>query len=347
MTQHQWTSEEEHDCLTLGWDAFADLYPDLSNNAYRFKKKRLQRRTRLEQVVTSIGSPKPDPRDEDWERLFTSLVSADAVRAHLDPTDESAEIDAPVPGPIGIAFFSDLHAGAQGVNYQQLHQDILTLRDTDGLYGVVNGDLWENAKPQMKSGNALYHSLFASPREQYQYIRWELAHALGKWIAISEGNHDARDGMLAGVDRLPDLCNELSCYYFTERGGTIYLNVGGQRYVIVMKHQYQGHSNITKSNSNRRLWQEWPHTWESADVIATAHFHEPDSYHTSQRGRDVVWLRSGTYKEHDSWSESKGYKPRYGVPIVVFHPGERRMTLFHHFDDGVAYLNAIRQTVAA
>lgn len=340
-----WTAEEDQDALDLGFDEFSRMHPHRTWNAYRFRKGRIQRRQRLDATTTEpIGSAKPDPREEDWEALFTSLVQADSVRASLDPTDEKADVTAPVDGPVGVAFFSDIHAGAQGVDYKRLNDDVLTLRDTEGLYGVINGDLWEAAKPQMKSGNALYHGLFNSPREQYEYTRWQLAPATGKWIAITQGNHDARDGMVAGVDRLPDLCAALDAYYFTERGGTVYLTVGSVVYVLVVKHQYLGHSNVTKSNSNRRLWQEWPHAWESADVIATAHFHEPDTYHTSQRGRDVVWLRSGTYKAHDPWSESKGYKPRYGVPIVIFDPTERKMTTFHHFDDGVAFLRAVRGT---
>ena len=124
---------------------------------------------------------------------------------------------------------------------------------------------------------------------------------------------------------------------------TVYYTVGGHTYTIVAKHDYGGKSNITKTNSARRLWTEWPHSWQTADVIALAHLHEPNVSIQQQRGQDVVWLRSGAFKLVDEYALSKGYKSCYGVPIVVFFPGTRKMVPFLDFDEGVRYLRMVRR----
>lgn len=343
MTRRGWTDQERQDAVTLDWEAFTQAYPDRSLEAYLRQQRRARAAEGSQPVapVKTVTSPMPDPNEDEWEELFSSLERADRARKYLSPTEETTHVS--LSGPVAIAFMSDVHIGAGGVDYARFRADLDLIRETPDLYFLINGDLLENAKPQMKSGNALYHSLFSSPREQVAYARSRLTPVRDKLLVLTQGNHDARDGMMAGIDRLPDIAKELQAPYFTEKGGTIYLNVDGQDYVIVVKHQYGGQSKITKSNSARRLWTEWPNSWESADVVALAHLHEPDLYLTQQRGQDVVWLRGGTYKVHDEWAESKGYKPTYGVPTVVFMPGERKMVPFASMEDAVAFMEAIRK----
>lgn len=336
----QWTAAEDHDALTLDRDEFLARHPHRTWNALRFRLNRINKGKRSMDAATITA--KPDPSDDELEELFTSLERADAARHNLSPTEDSITISFPDGLPIGVAFMSDIHAGASGVDYARFRADLEAIRDTDGLYTVVNGDLIENAKHMSKAGAALYHSAFASPREQMTYVRKRLAIAQGKILAILSGNHDSRDGQ-AGIDRLPDLCRALDVPYGTEAGMTINLHVSGQPYVVVAKHDYTGKSNITKTNSARRLWSEWPHSWDAADVIALAHLHELNVSTQYQRGRDVVWLRSGAYKVHDEYALSKGYKSTYGVPVVVFFPGTRKLVAIPDFEEGVRYLRALRQ----
>lgn len=335
-----WTEQEDQDALAYDYEDFATLHPTRTWNAYRFRKSRIQRKHRV--MDTASISAKPEPSDDELEELFTSLERAEAARAGLSPTEDTITVNAPDDLPCGIAFMSDIHAGASGVDYARFRHDLEVIRDTDGLYTIVNGDLLENAKVMSKAGNALYHAAFANPREQITYVRKRLSIARGKILAILSGNHDSRDGMYAGIDRLPQLCRDLDVPYGTEAGMTVNFVVGGHQYVVVAKHDYTGKSNITKSNSARRMWTEWPHSWDSADVIALAHLHEANLSVQYQRGQEVVWLRSGAFKIHDEYALSKGYKSTYGVPIVVFFPGTRKMIAFLDFDEGVRYLNAVR-----
>lgn len=366
MARQHWTEQEIRDASTIpDWDTFHRLHPrrdygavwqKMNRMGLPYPQKGVSPQVDPEPVPTVATVPppepvqdptpivgaKPDPAEEELEVLFTSLERAEAARGHLSPTDDVIHVTAPDDAPTAIAFMSDIHAGASGVDYGRFRRDLEVIRDTPGLYVVVNGDLVENAKVMSKAGNALYHAAFTNPREQMLYVRKRLAIAQGKILAILSGNHDSRDGSHAGIDRLPQLCQHLDVPYGTEAGMTIYFTVGGHRYTIVAKHDYQGKSQITKSNSARRLWTEWPHSWDSADVIALAHLHEPNLAVTHQRGQEVVWLRSGAFKVHDEYALSKGYRSAYGVPVVVFFPGTRKMVPFLDFDEGVRYLAAAR-----
>lgn len=345
LSSDPWTDEEKQDALILSYAEFCEKWGDRrSPNAYWSTRKRLKQRgdTVPPAPDDALSHAKRDPSLDDLEALFESIERAEAIRPHISPTEQVYHTKAPDHAPFGVAFMSDIHAGASGVDYARFRHDLEVIRDTEGLGVIINGDLMENAKVMSKAGNALYHAAFTSPREQYLYIKTRLSTIQDKIIAILAGNHDSRDGSHAGIDRLPDLCRDLDTHYGTEAGMTVYLTVGDERYTIVAKHDYQGKSSITKTNSARRLWTEWPHAWDSADVIALAHLHEPMLSVQYQRGKDVVWLRSGAYKIHDEYALSKGYKSQYGVPVVVFFPDERKLIPFADFDEGVRYLNSIR-----
>jgi predicted phosphodiesterase len=337
-----WSDEEKRACLSLEFDDFHELYPERNWNAYRFKRSRLiEKGIPITSEETSLSSPKPEPREEDWEELFSHLESAEESRRRLSPTDQHIRISGG-DEPFALAFMSDIHAGGGGVDYARFRADLDALRETDGVGVIINGDLFENAKHMMKSGEALYHGAFNSPREQYYYIKSRLATIADKIAVISAGNHDTRDG-IGGLDRLPDLCRDLGTAYFSEKGGTVFLTVGSQEYVVAVKHEWTGNSQINKSNRTRRMWAEWTGAWENADVVTVGHLHQPDLHTSTQKGRDVHYVQSGTYKHiADGYSEKLGFKPAYGVPIVVFYPDERRIVPFSDFHAGLMFLRVAR-----
>lgn len=294
------------------------------------------------QIPPRIERPAPSG-DDEWEELFSYLESAAERRGGLSESTNSIEWTAPVDGPIAVAFVSDIHAGSEGVLYRRFREDMEAIASTEGLYAICNGDLMENAKIMSKAGNAVYSSIFTSPREQLEYVRRRMGIAKGKWVLINAGNHDSRDYNVAGIDRLPDLCRELEVPYGTEAGATISLRVGSQDYVVIAKHDYRGKSQINKTNSQRRLWDEWPHSWENADVVALAHLHEPDLQHTTRKGSGIVYLRSGSYKIRDGYAAKEGYRPDYGVPVVLFDHQRHEMTPYRDFLTGVQAIKDARQ----
>lgn len=343
MNNTRWTPEEDADLFRLDRDAFLAKYPHRTYNGRRFRIKTLEKRHAEDQRVDPVAVPNDAPDPEDYDAYFEKLIEADELERKLGTTVSELAVDLG-DAPVALAFLSDTHIGAGGVEYRRLQDDLALLRDTEGLYGIFNGDVIENTKTHTKSASALYSALVSKPRHQLEWAKRLFAIADGKWLAWTQGNHDAFDYRAAGVDRIPDLAESLRVPYFSEKGGTIRVTVGGVEYVLVVKHQYQGQSKISKSNSARRLWDEWPNAWDNADVVALAHLHEPDQHVTLRRGRDVHWLRSGTYKTTDEWAENQGYKPTYGVPVVILYPGQRKILSFHgsHFREAVEIFTGVR-----
>jgi predicted phosphodiesterase len=365
-SNRKWTQQECEDLLRLTEDEFLAAYVDRTLLGVRMKAQDLlpgesytnfrvrQATERAEAHEARVagqrapGMPEELPEDpEALERLFAAYREVVAAGSELagrpsKRLDWRPEDDAPV----AVAFMSDIHAGAT-IDYERFEEDLRTIRDTDGLYAVINGDLTENTKPQAKSGTALYGAVFPAPGLQLAYMTTRLewiAREPHKLLAIVEGNHDGFDGRFAGIDRLPDLARHLGAEYFTETGGSIFVHLGGQSYHLVVRHNHAGISQLNKGNSARRLYDEWPWASEHADVIALAHTHEPHLEQVMRKGEIVTYVRSGTYKVRDEWAENNGWRSAYGVPVVVLFPGDRRIVAFHgsQFGEAVDYLRMAR-----
>lgn len=353
MNNRRWSKQEEADALLLDKDVFLTKYPHRSADGLRIRKASLEM-----QPAPTPAAIDADVDDEDiesnYDRYFRLVKEQVATEMKLGSSVDLVEYEFNDPDqkPIGIGVFSDAHVGAGGVLYDILERDMQILRDTAGLYGVFNGDVLENTKTHTKSASALYTAAVPNPKHQLEWARREFSLPLTRinmggdhpWLCWTEGNHDAFDYRAAGVDRIADLAAELGTPYFKEKGGTLKIDVGGIMYTMIVKHQYTGQSKISKANSARRAWTEWPHHWDNADIVALSHLHEPDLHVTMQKGRDVHLLRSGSYKVKDGWAEANGFKPSYGVPVVILHPRERKIQSFHglQFVEAVEYLKMIR-----
>src|SRR5690606_27575124 len=71
---------------------------------------------------------KEDPSLEDLEELFTSLENADEIRHRISPTEQVISYQTPDNKPFGVAFMSDIHAGASGVDYARFRYDLEVIR---------------------------------------------------------------------------------------------------------------------------------------------------------------------------------------------------------------------------
>ncbi len=328
--------------------SFLAKYPDRSKDGLRFRRAKLNNEPVALPVVEAPDDGEADGDEitpDQYDKYFSLVEQAVEVERNLGTGVDFAEYEFQQHIPIAIAFTSDWHLGAGGVEYGRLRSDLELIRDTAGAYAIFNGDCIENTKTHSKSASALYSAAIPKPRHQLEYARRMGGILPGeKWLAWCEGNHDAFDYRAAGVDRIAGLAEELGAPYFREKGGTIKVTVGGQEYVIVVKHQYKGQSQISKANSARRLQIEWPHYWDAADIVALAHLHEPDLHITQWRDRDVYRIRSGTYKTHDAWAEAGGYRPTYGVPVVILYPGERKILAFpgERFVDAMELFKKLR-----
>lgn len=287
----------------------------------------LRRKLGLIGSDTEVPTP-PPTRLDDQEELWGHLEKADEIRVErLSQTAEETSARLSDNLPVGIAFLGDVHAGASGVRYDLLRRDVDIIRATEGLFVIGMGDYLENTKPQAKSGSALYHALFPSPAEQIEYITTRFRACQGKWLALCQGNHDAFDGKWAGIDRLPALASDLQTTYFTEGGGTVFAEVGTQTYTIIVRHNHRGNSKINTTNAQRRMFDDFTQ-WSPADAICIAHMHFNDLQQVSRKSGTCTYLRSGTYKTTDPYSQRGNYDPEYGLPLIVLYPDTKKIVPF-------------------
>lgn len=239
---------------------------------------------------------------------------------------------------VGIVLMSDLHIGAM-IDAEQLEEDIRVIAETDGLYCILLGDVLENAKPHGKAASSMFSTVIPSPKDQFEIAKMILEPLRGKCLAFLEGNHESRDYKNSGIDRLPALAEHLGAPYVTEAGASLKLNVGDESYRFHVKHQWRGASVINKSNVTRRMWEEYPE-FESADLVAIGHFHEPDYHRTRKRGEWVHLVKLGAYKVLDGYSEALGFASAYGVGVAVLDPERHDVAVEMSIPDGVRRLRS-------
>lgn len=363
----QWSEQEQQDALLLSEDVFLSRYPHRTVYALKRKVESLlggetygQFRNRQaiatheerirdawEQHERDVAGPRapvsvtPEPTNEEWETFFRHLEEADAAKGLLSPTQQSTEFRAPDDGlPVAVAFTGDWHCGAGGVRYDWLRRDLDIIAATDGLYAIGMGDWLEGVNVNVKAASALYSGLFNEGGFQEKYVISRAATAKGKWLAILSGNHDEWIYRTAGVTRMDEFARLMNASHFGEGGGTVFANVGSQRYAIGVRHNAAGNSQLNTSNAQRRAFDSWPE-WDNLHVICLAHLHFCDLHVPPRRGGRCVYLRSGTYKTRDHYAASHGYVPEWGVPLTILLPDEERVIAWRGDD----FLEAVRYFV--
>lgn len=300
------------------------------------------------------GIPEPELPDSDDEKLWDEYfeLREASILKYLeiaDRDDKAVHWTSPDDLPIGVCLCSDQHYGGF-IRVDLLKRDIDVIANTEGLYAIGGGDWMDNYKPVGKAATGLFSASDPNPGHQYRRMVRLLKPSAGKWIVVMAGNHDdGWDMRSAGIARVPDLAKELNAPYASEAGCTLHLQVGWQRWTAFAKHTWRNTSGLNKGNAARSMWNDWPWAWENADFVCLSHLHENHMEAVTRHGRDVIYLRSGTYKcTTDGYAESKGYRPEWGVPMVILFPDRRKILSFkgQDFLEGVETLRMWRERYA-
>lgn len=363
-SNRKWTVEETNDALTMSEEAFLERYTDrkfaglrqkisdLTGVSYaEFRASQQRALLEAERIANRMANVtvKERPSDEEYEEFFGLIEQAGAARLLLSPTQESTEFLADDERlPVAIAFTGDWHCGASGVRYDWLRRDLELIRDTPGLYAVGMGDWLEGVLTTTKAASALYSGLFNDGGSQEVYVLKRSSICKGKWLAVLSGNHDEWIYRAAGITRMDQLAGELDAPHFSQGGGTIFATVGGQRYVIGVRHNVTGNSRLNTTNAQRRAFDDWPE-WENCDLICVAHLHYNDLHIQPRRGGRCVYLRSGTYKVADGYARDHGFTPEWGVPLAILLPDRKRIIAWRGDDflDALSYFGWLRAEYAA
>ena len=362
MQTTHWTKDQKRLLLALRADnvPFSEaservsaIGPERTSYACERQMKTLRERPDL------IPPPLADPADGavltdkklgkmNWREVldFASSVTQRHDKTRTSQTHATVKI-ASKSDNIAIAFSSDWHFGAMGVDYGALREHIEYLIETPDLYLVLCGDETDNSL--MFARNVLARVQVITPEEQYQWLAalfTELT-AKKKLLAACYGNHgEMREEKVLGWS--PTGLLKGACTNYFDGFGELTIEFGDEKYTVLLSHQGKGYSQYSRVfPANKQAMMYDP----LVDVSVSAHYHTPEYAHTyghriAEKGRrDLTWpqaprvnLVTGTFNTEDSYSLRGFGKGRIGVPTVVFYANEHRFVALPTPEDAVLYM---------
>jgi predicted phosphodiesterase len=267
-----------------------------------------------------------------------ALIEFQEKMVAADERQTRVTVEIPDSKPIGVIFTCDWHFGGLRTDHEGMINDFELFNQTEGLYGVLMGDYGDNVISGIHPG-AQYEQIL-NPDKQREAID----HLVGKYfkdrtLAVIKGNHDNWQVRSTGDDFCKELSRTANAAYLWY-GGQINMKFGEQTYTIQARHTYKYNSGLNTTNSQRNLFAN-----THADVIALGHIHTNETHEKSVGGKDTIWMRTGSYKITDDYSQwIGGYSADPRVPMVVFWPDKNKKVGFRDIRDGITFLNAIRKS---
>lgn len=288
----------------------------LENNGLNIERCREIAEKEPEPINIPIFLDKKKAEDINWREWFKNLKQRQDLHQRTSSSQDEATIEIKTDKKIAVLFSADWHTGSVAVDYDELEQNLGIILNTDRVYMITVGDLIDSFRNFRSLQPVL--SQIISPREQTIVLESILGEFIekAKWLAATWGTHDVeRDERIYGESTVKNLLSK-NLVYFNGKG-TLNLIVNSQRYIIRMAHELKGFS---IHNPNHPQGRELRWYSPDADVIASAHKHQPACQNFYQYGQPKCLIQTGTFQTDDGWSKRWYGKGTVGVPTVVFHP---------------------------
>lgn len=265
-------------------------------------------------------------------------------RESMSRNSESAEIKIQSDTPIGIVLSSDWHIGAQDTDYETFERHMKLVKENPNLFltalsNTIDGYIWPGG----------IWSEVAHIPEQVEIAKSFAREYRDKLLAVVGSRcHDwTKDRGGISPQEMAFMENVDEGMPFFQNGGLLTIDLNGIKYKMAMVHKARMHSSLNVTNPNKRILDL---RWPSADVVAVAHHHVASMEHAvrweGEDRRDVVLVRTGTYKIDDGYSQSEGFgKGQMGGVMVVLDPKEKNMVPFLKIEDGARYVDAMRKQI--
>ena len=278
--------------------------------------------------------PKPDlgnlkSRSVNVLKMLGDL--ADRTEAHNTGTMDYHKVAIKTNQPIAVMKAADLHMGGMDVAYRALAEHYEFLLKQPRFYLQLFGDDI-NLMIMHKVVGARHDIL--TPTEQVKLIEGMVDQLVGKGklISMGWGNHsDEFTERTAGFGIVKLLCDRKVPYF---RGlGYLDLQVGKQIYPMAFAHKVRFHSFMNALHGNKRMQQCHADFFgvnrPMAREYITGHTHNPACSTEGALPKERVhFIKCGTFKTNDIYSQRFFGQGRIGVPTVVYHPNEFRHVLF-------------------
>lgn len=290
----------------------------------------------------SVEFPQVEHTPVDFKEHLVYLREQQDHVERITRNSEYAEIKIKSDNPVAIALSSDWHIGSDATDYKSFLRHMEIVKDTPeffltALSNTIDGYIWPGGM----------WSEIAHVQEQVEIASSFAKEWKDKLIAVVGSRcHDwTKDKGGISPQEIAFKENVDEGMPFFQHGGLLTVDLNGIKYKIGMQHKSRFNSSLNVTNANKRtLDLRWP----SADVVAIAHHHVAAIEHATRwegpDRRDVVLVRTGTYKIEDGYSKDEGFgSGQLGSPVVILDPKEKRVIPFLHIEDAQKYIIGARE----
>lgn len=292
-------------------------------------------------VPFKLEDPAPAVR-HDWSGWVRHLRESQAFRGAKPQTEQSAlSLTFEDDGlPIGISIFSDLHCGDSGVTYDLLDRHVQLVRDTPGMYCVLNGDELNNFLGALSWAG---RGDLVQNEQQWQMVEALLEELRAKILTVTRGNHNLWNNRHGGADMQGRILSRFGLLDIGE-GAKLYLSVGEQLYTLMLRHRFRRESANNPGNAIIAMHDEFG----PFDIGVIGHVHVAAVGWQFKQDHMIGWIRPGSYKVVDDYAESLGFPHAVPLsPAVILFPDRKKFRIYADIGDACEDLAVYRQRYAA
>lgn len=259
-------------------------------------------------VFQEYQEPEIESRWTDAEKRASKIVDKfiNVGKVSVDMPDN----------PVSVVFLSDQHISLNGVDLRQMRLDAEYIRDTDGVYCMLVGDMIDNA---IKHRGSVVNSK-TSPDEEWDLLCHYLDILGPKVILATSGNHDNWSKDFAGVDVLKRIANNKNIVY-VQHEANVTVSVGPVDYRVMLRHQTRYNSAMNQTHGIKQMlrYGGW-----NFDIGVSGHTHSPVIESFEWGGEIKHAMKPGSYQIATSFSDQYGFpRSKPSMPAVVLSNKEK------------------------
>ncbi len=310
--------------------------------------------------VASYDGPDPDAaplaevfaptasREESDDELLARILPHAARSVEKAAAQRHVTLRIPSDLPVALCISSDWHVSTTGTDVEGLLALADYVATTPGLYSIAVGDLFDN--PIKHRGGSV-----GTVSDELRLLDIIVKRYRGKLLGTTSGNHDDWSKVMSGIDALRTMAHRHRIHYApdeliwrVEIVAPHDMETVTAAYTIATRHQWRRHSNLNPTHACKTWLQEQQLNWETVpDVLAIGHNHVSAIGSEQYAGRDVHYLRMGSFQRDSSYARAKGFADfRATAPTVVLPPTQGRVVAFADPQDAVQHMRGWRDVAA-
>lgn len=309
-------------------------------------KDRLHRAKQWQTAVPGQERPgftaSPVPSAEmDNADLISHLASRSRKHRARFAAEKNRRIKIDTAEPLAIVWFTDVHLGDNGADYDTLLRHCEMTANAPHAFGVFMGDASNNWPVNGKLGKQ-WAEQETSKHQERQLVEWFLKESGVPWLFWALGNHDLwgdGEAILRGMnaDLVP----------MAAWGAKVTLEfANGRECRMDLAHDHKGHSMWNALHAETKTAQMG---W-AADFVFSGHRHNAALHFEefANRGKASWLMRAKGYKSADSYAFTNGFPEQEEghAGVTIIDPGTDRMNPIVHASldvaSGLDYLRFLR-----